>query len=286
MNREQKIAVLAAAADACPDRLRRARYLARAHVLIMAAENGPHCNQYEHDPNCPDYDPSKEPQKTHKNTSSGPPVNATQKEIKQLDKKLKAAGITDGVEVRGPITKAELEEAVDTMIEMKQKHPNYPINKLIVNSNEETRSVFPYSSQESINNTQSWTSITEKGVIHLNGDIAIHGIHKRKFPKGVFAGDGSVRDFVMHEIGHLYFNERRFEDIDIGGHVTTVDMYFENCYIDARASRNKKERPISISEYADWRYREYFAEMFVLYSKDPSKLSPTRQTIMKNILNF
>ncbi|MDO4222165.1 MAG: hypothetical protein Q4C88_08615 [Akkermansia sp.] len=37
MNREQKIAVLAAAADACPNPERKAKYLAQKHVLILAA---------------------------------------------------------------------------------------------------------------------------------------------------------------------------------------------------------------------------------------------------------
>lgn len=301
MNREQKIAVLAAAARVCPDRLRRAGYLARAHVLIMAAKAGDgkrNCNQYEHDPDCPDYDPSKDTTKQSPNDS---PVS--QEDIEEINKRVKDSGITDGIEVHGPCSKQELEEAAEAIIEVKKKYPQIPISKLVIETEEETKLSFYGETQDAIDSTGAWVDEMEPTVIHVNGDQKTQGIHNRKgwtdsgttdtgeSYRSYTAGDGSIKDLITHETGHVLHYSRSYDKITVTGsdgkqHKIQVDRYLKNVYNEDMKSATASEKPTSLSGYSADRHDEYFAEMFTAYIKDKDSLSTRRQKVVETVLSI
>lgn len=299
MNREQKIAVLAAAANACPDRLRRAGYLARAHVLIMAAENGPHCNQYEHDPDCQYYAPSQGKGKTG---DSNQIINATKDEIKQANDRAVSDGISNGVEVFGPCSKNELDEITDAVVEIRNKYPQVQIDSIIVETGETTRRSFPDDTPEDADNIAAWVSYDNPTVLHVNGDNQTQGIHSRdgwtksgKAPNGDYynswmTGDGSINDLIIHETGHslhfLHSGKNVILSDDKGNNYKiSVDRYLLNIYINDMNSTTAKERPASLSGYSCRDECEYFAEMFTQYVKDKGKLSAKRREVVEKVLS-
>ena len=302
MNREQKIAVLAAAARVCPDRLRRAGYLARAHVLIMAAEAGDgkrNCNQYEHDPDCPEYAPSKGKGKTG---DSNKIINATKDEIKQTNDRAVSAGISNGVEVYGPCSKDELDEITDAVVEIRKKYPQVKIDAVIVETEETTKASFPDDTQEGIDNTAAWVDPNNPTVIHINGDNQKQGIHSREgwTNSGTIqggdpysswtTGNGSIRDLIIHETGHVLHFGQRLKGITIVDNNNQknrilVDRFLYSIYIEDINSKMQEERPASLSGYSFDNHYEYFAEMFTQYVNDKSKLSARRREVVEKVLS-